>query len=440
MFFFTVLVSCVKWVRILPNETGRKKKSRDVRLTKITTFPSDMSILIKLPLTIQLRCCVDGEAVSAQLVKVHRQHTVTVLKTPSRYNGLKFKNLRSASHFLVGDKGAPVDFVVLSSSLDPDVMQMCESYSQLTNARVRERNPKEPLYVELRVLMYLEYLGRVVWMPDSLAATSKYRDPQQCLQRRAECRRIPSTVMRLRRNLDVPDFRWGRRRSEMHFRHVSELPEEMNKRCALDIQHVSGYRDALNFLRRSGMSALIATPKDFFAAYWLPWQRFSKHTLYLVELPEDFPQSGVLPLDVRWDALARDLDRAWDDMEAEHRSHVVAQWLRFSVNRCNTGPQLMEWWAVDFGQQCPAAREDATVALFERAKVLEGRMGDHNWLARALQEHTVHLMSKVDPQPDEPGEEAWVRLIKYAVEQSIVDNRATLAVAQRHLKRKQMDS
>ena len=398
--------------------------------------PSDMATILQLPLRLRLLYRVNGEPVEAELVQVQRHQTVTELKTPSQYKGYRFRSLHAACHFLIDDKASTNDFVTKASDLPAEVVGMCECYGQVKNPRFREQDPSQPLYVEIRLLMYLEYMQHIVLMPDPKAVTRKHRQAKRWTQRPCDSVRTPATVLALNRQLDVPNFRWGRRLSEMHFRHVSELPEDMNKRCALDIEHVSGYKDAVNCLRRTGMSALIVSPKDFFAAYWLPWQLFSNHADYALPLPEEFPQSGVVPLDIDWDKLTRGLDSAWEDMLSDHRMHVYREWLTFSANRCNTGPELMEWWARDFGKACPQAKDQAVMALHQRAKTLQGKVGHDNWLMGELQRNTVTLMDKVKPQPEEDGEPAWIRLMKEALTQSVADSRKMLQATSNRKRRR----
>jgi len=388
-----------------------------------------MATMLQLPLQLQLLYRVNGEPVEAELVQVQRHQTVTELKTPSHYKGYRFPSLHAACHFLIGDKATTTDFVTKASTLPAGVVGMCECYGQIKNSRFREQDINQPLYVEIRLLMYLEYMQHIVLMPDPKAVTRMHRQPKRWTQRPCDAVRTPATVLVLNRQLDVPNFRWGRRLSEMHFRHVSELPDDMNKRCALDIEHVSGYKDAVNCLRRTCMSALITSPKDLFAAYWLPWQLFSNHAAYAVPLPEEFPQSGVMPLDIDWGKLTHDLDIAWVGMQTDHSMHVYREWLTFSINRCNTGPELMVWWARDFGKACPWAKNQAVMALFRRAKTLQGKVGHDKWLMVELQRNTVTLMDKVKPQPEEDGERPWIRLMKEALTQSVADSQKTVQTA-----------
>ena len=86
----------------------------------------------------------------------------------------------------------------------------------------------------------------------------------------------------------------------------------------------------------------------------------------------------------------------------------------------------MVWWAKDFAKACPQAKNDAIMALYRRAKKLEGKAGNDSWLMGELQRHTVKRLDKVDPQVDEGGEQAWIRLLKEAMNQVVVDSKQTM--------------
>ena len=396
-----------------------------------------MTLLVALPVPMQLLYEVNGRVVHADLIQVRHRRTTTVLCEPPEYKDFKFNTVHAAVRFVVDMKAnaGASDFAIDAAKLNPQVFELCRAYGQLCNPRFRDQDASRPLFVELKLLLYLEFMLLITFSPAPQATAKHYRLPKKSFEQKPNIQRAAVTVIVLRRHFDLPNFVWGRHRSENHFRHVSRLPDQMNKRCSLDIQHANGYRDAINCLRRSTLGGLIRSPKDFWAAYWMPWQLSHNFAEYSRPLSDDFPESGVLPLDVEWELLLKNLDLAWCGMSNTHRLVVFKEWLSFSVSRCHDGPALMQWWARDFEQSCPEIKDHAISILFSRAKELDGHVDDDNWVMGSIQQYPMELMSKAKPTTDESGDTAWYRLKCVALALAVTDSKTLVNKTKKRLKR-----
>lgn len=367
-----------------------------------------MSVAIPLPLPVRaLAVTTDGEAVRGELLAVRQMSTVTALTEPQAWRGRTFSTLSAAAQHVFGGRSKPgaTEFVVAQADLPPAVVELCQDHCQ----RRRDGDRPDAEFVEVQLLLYLEYLLLVHFLPDPRAAqVQTERGPRKRKRDLAVKRTRGPGVLRLRSLLVTPDFRRARIKSERSYRHVVCLPElaqcsDALGPCAHPGQ-ADGGRQLSCGLRNSRISAHIAGPQDVFTALWLP-EKIRGNCDYA---PDGDPLA-VLPAEMdvqRWTAAA---DEAWRRLPNEARERVHAKWLEICANRCASGPELMSWWATEEGD---ARTKEA--CLRRRALVLADRSEeDDRWLLEILGRGTGGALRRVRGGAD--GDALWKRFMVEAL-------------------------
>lgn len=301
-------------------------------------------LIVDLPLPVHVMAMVGEEEITGVVLMVQSDgKTPTMITSPNRWKGLCFDTMSGAVSYVMGterDGGRELVY---------NLKDVCAEVAARVNELILRINKKLPSteWAEFNTLLFLEYQSlvefrqtRPIVLPMQVKSTCS-RQREIKTRRRSGIKR----VMRVSKSAAfTPNFRQVRKEREML--HVTS-------NCIVAC-HVAPRPTSLcgREERRRALRTLEAnSPYELFVLKWLDtgsnwdWMMPS----YKEELPSEkvgaqLTRETFVEHVESVDKIACVMKRAWKKLSPNEVRQIECEWLKSSIKKCVTGPDILSWW------------------------------------------------------------------------------------------------
>lgn len=291
---------------------------------------------VQLPLPVRLMASANSHQVTAAVLDIEQNgNTPTIILSPKIWKGFYFNSMSGAVSFVLGtERDGGREMVYDLNDVSEQVSGRVRQLVYVSNATM----PKTT-WAEVNTLLFLEFQNLVQFRK---SARTTIQIPPPVIPSCRRQHRIKTDrkcgikhVMRVNKHtLYTPDFRKARMERAMAYTtNHSILGPHTVARPTSRVGHEERSR-ALRALE-------VKSPYEVFVTKWL-----ENAGNWALHMPAEQPSFASNLLEV--DAVVMDMKRAWRETTITQKREIDCEWLKRSSKRCNSGPDILEWWVYAF--------------------------------------------------------------------------------------------
>lgn len=295
---------------------------------------------VQMPLPVRLMASAKSHPVIAVVLDIAQNgSTPTMILSPKNWKGFYFETMSGAVSFVLGtERDGAREMVYKLDNVSNEVADRVRQLVYVSNITMHTTS-----WAEVNTLLFLEFQNLVEFRKSSrkgiqlpAPVVPPYRK-QHLIKTERKCG--IKHVMRVNKHsLYTPDFRKARVEKTMPYTTSHSI---LGPHTVARPTSRAGHEERSRALR----ALEVKSPYEVFVTKWL--ENTGNWTMHMPFDPRSTCTSFARNL-LEVDAVVADMKRAWEHATVIQKGEIDCEWLKRSSKKCNSGPDLLEWWVYAF--------------------------------------------------------------------------------------------